>query len=133
MIAHFRTGACAIAAVAATLALATPSSADTLRGTELKSLVSGKRIYLKTPFGGEFPLYYQTSGAVSGDGSALGLGKFMAPKETGKWWVDGANLCQQWPTWYDGKATCFTIEKTGDSSLNWVRDDGKSGTARIGS
>ena len=73
------------------------------------------------------------NGAVSGDGSALGLGKFMAPKETGKWWVDGANLCQQWPTWYDGKATCFTIEKTGDSSLNWVRDDGKSGTARIGS
>tara|TARA_R100001129_G_scaffold142595_2_gene103742 strand:+ start:26065 stop:26379 length:315 start_codon:yes stop_codon:yes gene_type:complete len=104
-----------------------------VQGQELKSLVSGKRIYLQTPFGGEFPLYYQTSGAVSGDGSALGLGKFMAPKETGKWWVDGANLCQQWPTWYDGKATCFTIEKTGDSSLNWVRDDGKSGTARIGS
>tara|TARA_R100001132_G_scaffold7012_1_gene6309 strand:+ start:1063 stop:1458 length:396 start_codon:yes stop_codon:yes gene_type:complete len=110
-----------------------PVQAENVQGQELKSLVSGKRIYLQTPFGGEFPLYYQTSGAVSGDGSALGLGKFMAPKETGKWWVDGANLCQQWPTWYDGKATCFTIEKTGDSSLNWVRDDGKSGTARIGS
>lgn len=110
-----------------------PVQAENVQGQELKSLVSGKRIYLQTPFGGEFPLYYETSGAVSGDGSALGLGKFMAPKETGKWWVDGANLCQQWPTWYDGKATCFTIEKTGDSSLNWVRDDGKSGTARIGS
>ena len=110
-----------------------PVQAENVQGQELKSLVSGKRIYLQTPFGGEFPLYSQTSGAVSGDGSALGLGKFMAPKETGKWWVDGANLCQQWPTWYDGKATCFTIEKTGDSSLNWVRDDGKSGTARIGS
>ena len=110
-----------------------PVQAENVQGQELKSLVSGKRIYLQTPFGGEFPLYYETSGAVSGDGSALGLGKFMAPKETGKWWVDGANLCRQWPTWYDGKATCFTIEKTGDSSLNWVRDDGKSGTARIGS
>ncbi|TDH36381.1 hypothetical protein E2A64_13480 [Pseudohoeflea suaedae] len=112
---------------------AAPVQAENLRGQDLKTLVSGKRIYLQTPFGGEFPLYYQTSGAVSGDGSALGLGKFMAPKETGKWWVDGANLCQQWPTWYDGKATCFTIEKTGAKTLNWVRDDGKSGTARIDS
>ena len=131
MIALIRTGTCTIAALAATLALATPAAADALRGSELKSLVSGKRVYLQTPFGGEFPLYYQTSGTVSGDGSALGLGKFMAPKETGKWWVDGANLCQQWPTWSDGQATCFTVEKTGASTINWLRDDGKSGTARI--
>ena len=121
------------AILAVSLFAAGPAQADNLQGQELKSLVSGKRIYLQTPFGGEFPLYYQTSGVVSGDGSALGLGKFMAPKEKGKWWVKGANLCQQWPTWYDGKTTCFTIEKTGASSLNWVRDDGKSGTARIGS
>jgi hypothetical protein len=125
--------ASAAVAIGAAMLVSSPAQAETLRGNELKSLVSGKRIYLKTPFGGEFPLYYQTSGAVSGDGTALGLGKFMAPRETGKWWVDGKNLCQQWPTWYDGKATCFTVEKTGPRTINWLRDDGKSGTARIGS
>lgn len=122
-----------LAAVAiAPLLLAAPlAHATPLAGDDLKSLVAGKRIYLKVPFGGEFPLYYQANGTVSGDGTALGLGKYLAPKETGKWWVKGDNLCQQWPTWYKGKVTCFTIEKTGDSTLNWHRDDGKSGIARI--
>ena len=134
MTVQFRASAATGAAlIFAAVSLTGPAAAEALKGSELKSLVSGKRIYLKTPFGGEFPLYYQTSGAVSGDGSALGLGKFMAPKETGKWWVDGQNLCQQWPTWYDGKKTCFTVEKTGPTTINWLRDDGKSGTARIGS
>ncbi|MCY0094975.1 hypothetical protein [Hoeflea ulvae] len=105
--------------------------ADWLAGAELKGFVNGKRVYLATPFGGEFPLNYQPSGVVSGDGTSLGLGKFLAPKENGRWWVKGENLCQQWPTWYDGKATCFRIEKTGDQSLNWVRDDGRRGKARI--
>ena len=88
-------------------------------------------MYKRQPFGGEFPLNYKRSGVVTGDGTALGLGKFFAPKESGRWWVKGENLCQQWPTWYDGKTTCFQIRKTGERSLNWVRDDGRSGKARI--
>ena len=107
------------------------AGAEQLSGGELKQFVSGKRVYLATPFGGEFPLMYKQSGVVTGDGTALGLGKFLAPKETGKWGVKGANLCQQWPTWYDGKTTCFRIQKTGDRSLNWIRDDGRRGKARI--
>lgn len=107
------------------------ASAEQLSGDELKQFVAGKRVYLATPFGGEFPLNYKQSGTVTGDGTALGLGRFLAPKESGKWWVRGENLCQQWPTWYDGKPTCFQIRKTGERSLNWVRDDGRSGKARI--
>ena len=107
------------------------ANAEQLSGSELKQFVNGKRVYLATPFGGEFPLNYKRSGVVTGDGSALGLGKFFAPKENGRWWVKGENLCQQWPSWYDGKATCFRIKKTGDRSLDWVRDDGRSGKARI--
>ena len=119
-----------LAAVAVSIAPVS-AVAEQLAGGDLKQFVSGKRVYLATPFGGEFPLNYKRSGVVTGDGSALGLGKFLAPKESGKWWVKGTNLCQQWPTWYDGKATCFKIKKTGERSLDWVRDDGRSGKARI--
>jgi hypothetical protein len=107
------------------------ANAEQLSGNQLKQFVNGKRVFLATPFGGEFPLNYKSTGVVTGDGTALGLGKFFAPTESGRWWVKGQNLCQQWPTWYDGKTTCFRIRKTGDSSLNWVRDDGRSGKARI--
>ena len=107
------------------------AGAEQLTGSELKQFVTGKRVYLATPFGGEFPLNYKTSGAVTGDGTALGLGKFLAPKETGRWWVRGETLCQQWPTWYDGKPSCFRIIKTGEQSLTWERDDGRKGKARI--
>lgn len=107
------------------------ANAEQLAGNQLKQFVNGKRVFLATPFGGEFPLNYKSTGVVTGDGTALGLGKFFAPTESGRWWVKGENLCQQWPTWYDGKTTCFQIRKTGERSLNWVRDDGRSGKARI--
>jgi hypothetical protein len=119
-----------LAVLAASLAPVS-ASAEQLAGGELQQFVSGKRVYLATPFGGEFPLNYKQSGIVTGDGTALGLGRFFAPTESGKWWVRGENLCQQWPTWYDGKPTCFQIRKTGERSLNWIRDDGRSGKARI--
>ncbi|MDF1608993.1 hypothetical protein PZ897_12480 [Hoeflea sp. YIM 152468] len=118
-------------AALALLAASFPAAAEQLSGSALIHFVSGKRVYLATPFGGEFPLNYKASGVVTGDGSALGLGRFLAPRETGKWWVQDENLCQQWPTWYDGQPSCFQITRTGDRSLDWVRDDGRTGKARI--
>ncbi|MEL6920449.1 MAG: hypothetical protein AAFO77_05405 [Pseudomonadota bacterium] len=97
----------------------------------MKNFVNGKRVYLKVPLGGEFPLFYQTNGNVSGDGTALGLGRYFAPKETGRWYVRGSQLCQQFPTWYDGEVSCFRIFKTGETTLRWTRDDGYSGRARV--
>ena len=128
---HPNTSILALVSTLAFFSAAVPASADQLSGSELKQFVNGKRVYLATPFGGEFPLNYKRTGVVTGDGSALGLGKFLAPTESGRWWVKGENLCQQWPTWYDGRTTCFRIKKTGERSLNWVRDDGRSGKARI--
>ncbi len=109
------------------------AKADTLSAEQIKSEVIGKRIYIATPFGGEFPLYYANSGNVSGDGTKLGLGKYFAPKETGRWWIQGSQLCQQWPTWYKGRQFCFTLQRTGENGILWNRDDGRSGEARIGS
>ncbi|MFM9860597.1 hypothetical protein RUR49_19225 [Pseudoxanthobacter sp. M-2] len=114
------------AGVAPTFATSGP-----LDAADIKSIVGGKRIYLATPFGGEFPLNYRSGGVVDGDGEALGLGKMMAPTDKGRWWIDGNRLCQQWQEWYDGRAHCFTLTRTGDKSLRWLRDDGLAGTARI--
>src|SRR5688500_14134724 len=85
--------------------------AQSLAGGELGRTVSGRRIYLATPLGGEFPLYYRADGQVDGSGEAVGLGRFMAPKDSGRWWVAGDKLCQKWTSWYDGKTFCFTLRK----------------------
>jgi hypothetical protein len=114
--------------------LATASSsglAKELAGPEIRDLIAGKRVYLAVPLGGEFPLYYQTNGQVNGSGDAVGLGRFLKPNDSGRWWVDGNKLCQKWMTWYDGKPFCFQIVDQGSDRIGWIRDDGYSGTARI--
>ncbi len=123
----------ALALTAAVMAGVGPAVATSgpLDAAGIQSTVGGKRIYLATPFGGEFPLNYRPGGVVDGDGEALGLGKMMAPKDRGRWWIDGNRLCQQWKEWYDGRAYCFTLTRTGAKSLRWVRDDGLAGTARV--
>jgi hypothetical protein len=112
-------------------AIAGVAHADTLSDSQIKKLVSGKRVYLATPLGMEFPLHYKANGSVSGDASKFTLASMLAPRETGKWWTKGKKLCQQWPSWYDGRTICFTVQQTGESTISWVRDDGYSGTARI--
>ncbi len=123
----------AFAAVVAAPMAALPVHAEPLVGGAIEATVKGKRVYLATPFGGEFPLYYKANGQVTGDGTALGLGKYFAPTETGRWFVRDNQLCQQFPTWYRGKVSCFALQKTGETTLRWKRDDGYSGRARIGS
>ncbi len=113
------------------LTAAGASAFEPLAGARLVELVSGKRVYLATPLGGEFPLHYEPGGLVTGDGTKVGLGRFLAPRETGRWWVDGKRLCQKWPTWYKGQTSCFTITPTGPGRISWTRDDGTSGRARI--
>lgn len=124
-------------AFTATALCVLPAIAETTRGDELDSrqiaeTVRGKRIYLAVPLGGEFPLYYQRDGRVDGSGEAVGLGRFMAPKDSGRWWIDGTQLCQKWTEWYNGEVFCFSLAKLPDGRLAWTRNDGMAGTARIG-
>jgi hypothetical protein len=107
------------------------ASGRTLEGPELKRTIAGKRVYLATPLGGEFPLFYRPDGRVDGSGEAVGLGRFLKPKDSGRWWVEGRNLCQQWQTWYDGRVFCFTVSEQGSGTIAWVRDDGEKGVARL--
>jgi hypothetical protein len=121
-------------AIGLSLVLAVPAAqaaGETLSGSTLKSFISGKRIYMQVPLGGELPLTYRTDGRVDGTGEAAGLGRYMTPKDSGRWWVTGDKLCQKWQEWYDGKTFCFTVTKINDSRIRWLRDDGRSGVARV--
>lgn len=113
------------------LPAAAASEGKPLAGAALKSFISGRRIYLAVPLGGEIPLTYRANGVVDGTGEAAGLGKYMTPKDRGRWWVAGNRVCQKWQTWYDGRAFCFTVDQLPGGKIRWVRDDGKSGVARV--
>ncbi len=128
-----RTRRFASAALAAGLVIwaALPAGAAPLSGDALKSFISGKRIYLAVPLGGEIPLTYRRNGVVDGTGESAGLGKYMTPKDSGRWWVSGSRVCQKWQEWYDGRTFCFTVTKLSGNRIRWVRDDGKSGVARV--
>lgn len=113
-------------------AVGTAQASTPVEGDAIRQLISGKRIYLAAPIGGEFPLYYRADGHVDGSGEAVGLGRFLKPNDTGRWWVDGRNLCQKWQSWYEGRTICFTLTALGANRLRWVQDNGDSGIARIG-
>jgi hypothetical protein len=125
-------GALLLAAASACFAASAQGQASDLSGSDVKGMIAGKRVYLAVPAGGEFPLYYRINGEVDGTGEALGLGRYLKPKDSGHWWVAGSRLCQQWRSWYDGKQFCFTIRSVGANKIAWQRDDGMSGIARIG-
>ena len=125
-----RRNICAIVIVAAACA---PAWADQpMKAADIQRDIIGKRIYLAAPFGGELPLHYNPGGQVDGSGEAIGLGKWLKPNDTGKWWISGDKLCQQFKTWYNGAKMCFDLNRKSATSVLWRRDDGESGVARIG-
>ena len=117
--------------------LATVFSAGAAQGRELasddiRSKIVGKRIYLAAPLGGEFPLFYRPDGRVDGTGEAIGLGRLARPSDSGRWWIAGNRLCQQWQSWYDSKRMCFQLVHLGGDRIRWTQDNGDTGLARIG-
>ncbi len=102
-----------------------------MTASDIQANIIGRRVYLSAPLGGELPLHYSRDGSVDGTGEAIGLGKFLKPTDTGKWWIDNNRLCQQFQTWYDGKAMCFILNKISPGKVFWRRDNGETGIARI--
>lgn len=109
-----------------------PAAAQEIAGAQIPQTIGDKTVTLLT-LGFKFPLYYAANGAVTGDGTAVGLAQYFTPKETGRWWVENDQLCQKFPTWYKGKTFCFSLKSAGKNRLNWTRDDGFSGKALISS
>ena len=116
-------------ALPATASVAEPAQ---LAGDELRQAVSGKTVYLNIS-GFELPISYAANGRMSGKMStvAASFSRGDGAQDRGKWWVANDQLCQQWTSWMDGKAYCYRLTRDG-ATVRWVRNDGRSGTARIG-
>jgi hypothetical protein len=104
----------------------------TLAGDDLRKEISGKTVYLNVS-GFELPIRYAANGRMSSKMStiAASLSRGDGSSDAGKWWVESDQLCQRWSSWMDGKAYCYKLTRNG-STVRWVRNDGHSGTARIG-
>jgi hypothetical protein len=103
-----------------------------LAGDELRNAVSGKTVYLNVS-GFELPIRYNANGRMSGKMGtvAASFSRGDGASDSGKWWVENDQLCQKWTSWMDGKSYCYKLTQNG-ASVQWVRNDGHSGTARIG-
>jgi hypothetical protein len=120
------------AAVACLPAIAVSADATVLRGNALRNAVSGKTVYLKVS-GFELPIHYSATGTMAGSMGAVAasLARGDSASDRGKWWISGDQLCQRWTSWMDGKSYCYKLTLKG-KSVRWVRNDGRSGTGRIG-
>ena len=125
-------GAFVVAAGLLLPAAASLAGQSSLAGDELRKAISGKTVYLNIS-GFELPIRYAASGRMSGKMStiAASLSRGDGASDTGKWWVGKGQLCQRWSSWMDGKTYCYKLTRNG-STVRWVRNDGHSGTARIG-
>ncbi len=115
------------------LALApfTFAQAQQLAGQALHKAVAGKTVYIATPLG-EVPIRYSRSGRVSSRTELALLDGESTAADRGRWWVSESRLCLRWRNWMGGKTHCFTMRRLSPTVVRWRRDDGKSGTARLG-
>jgi hypothetical protein len=124
--------------VAALLALSGSALAEddaaVLAGEKLRDAVSGKTVYLMTSIGAEIPIRYKPNGTIQGAISPglAALGGESVSKDSGRWWVVREQLCQQWNNWVDRRSHCYKF-RTAGGNVQWRRNDGQTGTARIAS
>jgi hypothetical protein len=125
-------GALVLAAGLALPALPVAAEPVSLAGDELKTAISGKTVYLNIS-GFELPIVYSPNGRMKGTMGAVAasFSRGDGSSDRGKWWVDNDQLCQKWTSWMDGRSYCYKLTRNGNV-VNWVRNDGHSGTARIG-
>jgi hypothetical protein len=121
--------------VAAALVLPTlPAAAEsvTLAGDALREAISGKTVYLNIS-GFELPIRYSANGRMRATMGtvAASFTRGDGASDSGKWWVENDQLCQKWTSWMEGQSYCYRLTRNG-STVRWTRNDGRSGTARIG-
>ena len=122
----------ALAGFTTTAAMA--ASSGDLNGAAVRKALVGKTIYLSTS-GIVLPIAYRSNGTMSGRlkvSTAALVGSGTSTQDTGRWWISKDQLCQKWNRWQGGKSYCYKLSRQGQN-VSWVRDDGRRGTARIGS
>jgi hypothetical protein len=123
--------------IAAAMLFATAANASeqnrNLTGKQLRSALSGKTLYIQTPIGAEVPVRYRGNGTMLGRSSAqlAMLAGEDVKADKGRWWIKSTQLCQKWNNWSEGRAYCYRFQIRGNS-VRWTRNDGESGSARLG-
>lgn len=114
--------------------------ATSLTEDQLREAIIGKTIYLNVS-GFELPICYKANGRMTG---SMGAGRMTGSmgavaatfsqgdgsRDSGRWWIEANQLCQRWTSWMDGQPHCYKITRQGNL-INWLRNDGVSGRARI--
>jgi hypothetical protein len=110
----------------------TQAGETALSGDALRKTVSGKTVFLKIS-GFELPIQYSSGGTMKGSMGtvAAALSRGDGSSDRGKWWIADDQLCQKWSSWMEGNTYCYKLSQNGNA-VRWVRNDGRSGTARIG-
>jgi hypothetical protein len=113
-----------------------PSEAPVVEATsltedQLRQAIIGKTIYLNVS-GFELPIRYKANGRMTGSMGAVAatFSRGDGSRDSGRWWIEANQLCQRWTSWMDGQSYCYKITRQG-KIINWLRNDGISGTARI--
>lgn len=122
-----------IAALAGfTMTTSTAAISGDLNGPAVRKAIAGKTVYLSAS-GIVLPIAYHGNGTMSGrlKISTASLIGNAPTQDTGRWWISGDRLCQQWNRWQDRKSYCYELSRQGQK-VDWVRDDGRRGTARLG-
>jgi hypothetical protein len=113
-----------------------PKDAPVIEGTfltekELRQAIVDKTVYLNVS-GFELPIHYKPNGRMTGNMGVVAatFSQGDGSRDSGRWWIDANQLCQRWTSWMDGQIHCYKISRQGNV-INWLREDGVSGTARI--
>jgi hypothetical protein len=106
---------------------------ELIKGDTLRKALSGRTVFISTPLG-ELPVRYSANGTMRASSSATlaALAGEPVSSDTGQWWISGDKLCQRWSVWVEGKSFCYEM-RGNERSISWRRNDGLTGTARIGS
>jgi hypothetical protein len=105
--------------------------ATSLTEDQLRQAIVGKTVYLNVS-GFELPIRYKANGRMTGNMGVVAatFSQGDGSRDSGRWWIDANQLCQRWTSWMDGQIHCYKISRQG-TVINWLREDGVSGTARI--
>ncbi|CAN1564028.1 hypothetical protein MCEMSEM23_02824 [Rhabdaerophilaceae bacterium] len=108
-----------------------PETAPILPVHEIIRLIGAHELHLSGTGGGTGSLRYSENGASVGTAKGPYSADFSSRQDTGRWWVMGNRLCQQWAAWFAGQTFCVTIERRNDRIVIWRWESGKARRFRL--
>jgi len=99
----------------ATRIFSSPWKGETFSGSDITAALAGMSAYGITRNGLRTTTMWGRTGSLKSDV----LNNFARPprKDSGKWWVQGDQLCRQYMSWYAGQKLCGALRRDGDDFL----------------